>query len=234
MAITTDWLNTQHSRGQLLPAKLAALTILLDARGSAYLPGHDTLVVSDLHLEKASFLHSFGNPLPQLDTLATLDRLQKLVADYQPARLICLGDSFHDKHSFARMTEATRDTLASMQKKVADWVWVQGNHDPVIPAALGGRSCPTLTIEEVLFAHEPVAGAPHQVIGHFHPKCKRTVQRHRYRGPCFLATPTLFIMPAFGQYTGGLDIDHEVLLALAPPARRRAFLLYDQRIFPSK
>lgn len=232
MAITTDWLDSRHRHNQLLPAKLGALTMLLDARGSLYLPGHDTLVVSDLHLEKASFLHSFGSPLPQLDTSATLTRLQALVADYRPAALICLGDSFHDKHSFKRLSGTALATLTELQHSVTDWVWVQGNHDPVIPAAMGGRSCTRLVFDEVLFAHEPVTGVPHQVFGHFHPKCRRTVQRHRYRGRCFVATPGMVIMPAFGQYTGGLDIDHEVLLALAPRHKRRVSLLYDDRIFP--
>lgn len=38
-------------------------------------------------------------------------------------------------------------------------------------------------------------------------------------------------MPAFGQYTGGLDINDEALVALLPKATRRCLLMYDDAIY---
>jgi metallophosphoesterase superfamily enzyme len=38
-------------------------------------------------------------------------------------------------------------------------------------------------------------------------------------------------MPAFGQFTGGLDIDEEVMLTLLPKRSRQVFMLYDNIIF---
>jgi len=38
-------------------------------------------------------------------------------------------------------------------------------------------------------------------------------------------------MPAFGQFTGGLDIDDEVMLSLLSKKERDAFMLYDDIIF---
>lgn len=234
MAITPEWLSQQHRSRRVFPVNLANLSLLLDARGACYLPQQDWLVVSDLHLEKGSFLHSFGNPVSGLDTRATLLRLQALIADYSPATVVCLGDSFHDGNSFGRIQEQDRQVLSALQENVSDWVWIQGNHDPDIPDAMGGRVESTLVADEVQFAHEPESGVKYQCFGHFHPKCQRMIRRHRFRGRCFLMTDTLMVMPAFGQYTGGLDINHEALLTLAPRRHRRDFLLYDNCIYPPK
>ena len=38
-------------------------------------------------------------------------------------------------------------------------------------------------------------------------------------------------MPAFGQFTGGLDIDEDVMLTLLPKRLRHVFMLYDNIIF---
>ncbi|WP_414828762.1 ligase-associated DNA damage response endonuclease PdeM [Alteromonas sp. H39] len=232
MAITPDWLSAQHQCRGVFPVRLASLPLLLDARGACYFPQQDWLVVSDLHLEKGSFLHSVGNPISQMDTYATLIRLSSLIDDYAPATVVCLGDSFHDSRSFSRISEDDRQLLSRLQQNVKDWVWIQGNHDPDIPETMGGRAVKTLMADSVQLAHEYDPGADYQLIGHYHPKCQRTVRRHRFRGRCFLMTESLMIMPAFGQYTGGLDIDHEVLLALAPKRRRRHYLLYDNCIYP--
>ena len=96
MAITDTWLHGEVAANRVLPVKFAGQLFLLDARGVLYCPQRDALVVSDLHLEKGSFLSRFANPLPQLDTRSTLLRLQCIIADYSPRQVICLGDSFHD------------------------------------------------------------------------------------------------------------------------------------------
>jgi metallophosphoesterase superfamily enzyme len=38
-------------------------------------------------------------------------------------------------------------------------------------------------------------------------------------------------MPAFGQFTGGLDIDEDVMLALLPKKARNTFMMYDDILF---
>ena len=223
MAITPDWLSAQHQCRRVFPVRMADVPLLLDARGACYLPQQDWLVVSDLHLEKGSFLHSFGNPISGLDTRATLLRLRSLIVDYSPDTVVCLGDSFHDSHSFSRISEDDQKLLSEVQNGIQDWVWIQGNHDPDIPETMGGRAIRTLTAGQVQLAHEHEPVVEFQLIGHYHPKCQRSVRRHRFRGRCFLMTDKIMIMPAFGQYTGGLDINHEVLLGLAPRRHRRHY-----------
>ena len=57
-----------------------------------------------------------------------------------------------------------------------------------------------------LFRHEPSADAPGEIAGHLHP-CARIVQRGRsVRRRCFASDGGRVIMPAFGAYTGSLNV----------------------------
>ncbi|WP_218396766.1 metallophosphoesterase [Alteromonas lipotrueae] len=265
MAISEQWLSSQVALRSISIVKFAEMLWLLDARGVAYLPALDWLVVSDLHLEKGSYLRSYGNPLPSVDSVATLKRLQHIISDYNPARVISLGDSFHDKHSMSRMTAEDRNLLCDIINNVPHWDWVEGNHDPDLPEGIPGNPCHEIARNEVVFRHEPEIHDPEprepessgtepherepsikdgvqakpqaklqaksQVIGHYHPKIRKTISRRRFSGKCFVVTEDLFIMPAFGQFTGGLDVDEEVMLSLASKKSRACYMLYDGTIF---
>lgn len=227
------WLTRQVAEKRIMPARFGGKTWLLDAAGTAYLPEADWLVVSDLHLEKGSYLRCYGNPVPQLDSQATLHRLSRIINDYQPEVVICLGDSFHDTDSVSRMQDADKALLASLIRQVPRWCWVLGNHDPAIPESVGGERHARLLQDTVGLCHEPEAhwpAAEYQLIGHFHPKARIRQGRHVYRGKSFLIGQKLMIMPAFGQYTGGLWIDDEVVTSLIPVNSRQAFMLYDHCI----
>ncbi|MEW9798546.1 ligase-associated DNA damage response endonuclease PdeM [Alteromonas sp. CYL-A6] len=230
MAVTEHWVASQHQNHNIAFARFAGEAWLLDGRGVAYWPKTDTLVVSDLHFEKGSYLYSRGNPLPALDTVATIKRLSQIVSDYQPSRVISLGDSFHDRQSVARMNESDKTRLFSLINSVPDWVWVEGNHDPELPEILPGSACHSLKDSHLTFRHEPAQSEAVQIIGHYHPKTMKQLARRRFSGKCFVLTPSLMIMPAFGQYTGGLSVDDEVLLALAPATNRQCYLVYDGRV----
>lgn len=235
MAISDTWLTQQLGRRQLSITKFADYLWVLDARGVAYLPACDWLVVSDLHLEKGSFLRSYGNPLPSLDSTATLQRLSRIIDDYNPTRVISLGDSFHDKHSMSRMTEHDHTYLCDLVNRVNEWIWVEGNHDPDLPEGIPGTPCFEIVLDNMVFRHEPEIAEPKaQVIGHFHPKMRTAIKRRRFSGKCFVNNESLFIMPAFGQFTGGLDIDDDVLKTLISPSKRDAFMLCDSIIFKVK
>lgn len=242
MAISEQWLSSQAALRNISIIKFADLLWVLDARGVAYLPALDWLVVSDLHLEKGSYLRSYGNPLPSIDSVATLKRLQLVIKDYKPARVISLGDSFHDNHSMSRMTLQDKNLLCDIVNSVSHWDWVEGNHDPDLPVGIPGTPCYKIVREEVVFRHEPEAQhsrvsatgkaeSTMQVIGHYHPKIRKTISRRRFSGKCFVISENLFIMPAFGQFTGGLDVNDEVMLALVPEKSRACYMLYDRAIF---
>lgn len=205
-------------------------TLLLDAQGALYWPQGGWLIVSDLHLEKASFLARFGSPLPRYDTRDTLARLAKLIEQYQPRELICLGDSFHDRHAFERLEKADRAALEQLVANVPVWRWVLGNHDPALSPDLPGERHATIHLHDICLAHERECGreAP-QIIGHFHPKLSVHLGGHRVSGKVFIHDERLLIMPSLGSYTGGLDAADPAIDALLHAPMR--YLIYREKLW---
>ncbi len=229
-----EWLNHKLQQAHIAAMRFGGQAWLLDARGVAYLPHRDLLIVSDLHFEKGSYLGHYGNPIPHLDTRATLARLAAIIKDYHPATVMCLGDSFHDAQGIGRMLPEDLATLTELISGVDCWQWVLGNHDPHIPEQLAGQRLHRLKLDAIGFCHEPEPDWPeceYQVIGHFHPKVHCRVGRYPVKGRCFVMGKKYFVMPAFGQYTGGLWVDDKVMQPLVPKVSRRCYVLQDERIF---
>ena len=196
--------------------------LVLDATGALYWPAQKTLVLADLHFEKGSSYARFGTYLPPYDTRTTLKRLAALQAFYQPGRVIALGDSFHDRTADDRLDAYAREHLATLTA-AQDWIWISGNHDPEPPLWLGGRIADEVATGGLVFRHDPsLRPPPGEIAGHLHP-C-HTVSRHgrSLRRRCFVSDGMRLVMPAFGAFTGGLDLRDDVFDRLFP----RAFLAY--------
>ncbi len=183
--------------------------------GALWIESEGTLVVSDLHLEKGSAFAARGQFLPPYDTRTTLKRLTVLIARLQPAIVVSLGDSFHDGGGPARMHE---DDLAALRAlvDVSDWVWIVGNHDPEIPAALGGRIHETLSLGALTLRHEPTANGAGEIAGHLHPCAKVASRGRAVRARCFATDGAQLVMPAFGAYTGGLNVRDDAFGEIFP------------------
>jgi DNA ligase-associated metallophosphoesterase len=215
---------------------------LLDASGTLFWPDFDLLIFSDLHFEKGSFLSQFANPLPRMDTRKTLDNMQKVLATYQPECVVCLGDSFHDGNAISRMETSNIELLNSMVASVQEWQWVLGNHDAEIPKEITGESFVSLKQNNILLVHEPedlkkineehggTQTITAQIIGHFHPKMRIKQSGHSMSGKCFVVSNDVLLMPAFGQYTGGLSVDDKVVKNVVAEQSAK-FLLFGQKIF---
>jgi DNA ligase-associated metallophosphoesterase len=182
---------------------IGTATFIADPVGALYWPEQQLLVVADLHLEKGSSFARRGLLLPPYDSATTLHSLAKLLARYEPRRVIALGDSFHDPDASRRMTARDRETLASLQGG-RDWIWIAGNHDPG-PLAIGGTFAQELGVDGLVFRHEPT-GEIGEIAGHLHPRARVRWRGHVVARRCFAASPDCVVMPAFGAYTGGLNI----------------------------
>ncbi len=174
--------------------------------GALYWPDRETLVVSDLHFEKGSHFARKGVLLPPYDTRTTLRRLQVLVKEHQPRSIISLGDAFHDGDAEARMDEDDAETLATLAGS-ARWIWILGNHDPAPPRRFAGEIGRTFRCGRLLFRHEPgTTSVPGEIAGHLHPAARVRADGRTMRRRCFASDGERLIMPAFGAYTGGLNV----------------------------
>jgi DNA ligase-associated metallophosphoesterase len=205
--------------------------VILDACGAIYLPERDTLIVSDLHLEKGSYFASRGNPIPCHDTRDTLARLADAIRCYRPARVVSLGDSFHDVRAGERIAPADARTLRRLVASVPDWIWVVGNHDPEIPRAFTGRIAGFVQAGPVRLAHQPGGAAMPVIAGHFHPKHVLRSTARPISARCFVLGAEILLMPAFGAYAGGLRSRDDAIAALFPDGARRHVLIYGDKLW---
>jgi DNA ligase-associated metallophosphoesterase len=171
--------------------------------------------------------------LPPYDTAVTLEKLAAVIDAFDPARVICLGDSFHDPDGSDRLPPAYRAMLASLQLG-REWLWVTGNHDPVAPVRLCGETIDEAAIGGLVFRHEPLeeGNGPGEVCGHLHPAGRVRRFGRSIRRPCFATDGNRLVLPAFGALTGGLNVRDEAFSPLFERKRFSAFLLGDNRLYP--
>ena len=208
---------------------VAGVSLHADPDGAIYWPDQGLLAVADLHLEKGSSFAARGQLLPPYDTAATLTRLARLVARYAPRCVVALGDSFHDDGGSVRLADSDREFLAGLQRG-RDWIWIIGNHDPEPAVNIGGAFEERLAIGAVTFRHLP-SGAEGEIAGHLHPSARvrnrgRTVARR-----CFAADAKRVVMPAFGAFTGGLNVRDGAFAAVFGTLSFTAHLLGEGRLY---
>lgn len=211
---------------------LNGATLVCDPSGVVFMPAERLLVVSDLHLEKGAAFARRGMMLPPYDTAATLALLAQAIERYDPARVISLGDSFHDRHGAAFMPAANREALTALMAG-REWVWISGNHDPDPPAFVGGETLEEMTVGPLIFRHEPSPRPrPGEVAGHLHPMAKVSGNGRSVRGACFATDGTRMVMPSFGVTTGGLNVLDRAFAGLFSAASARAYVIGLTGIYP--
>lgn len=197
-----------------LRVRIEGEACVLRASGALWVVDHATLIAADLHLEKGSAFAARGQMLPPYDSRATLDRLEAEIEALQPHTVILLGDSFHDSKSVARMAP---DDAARLHRLAAghDWIWLEGNHDRDALDGLAGDIVATMSVGAMRLVHEPGPGErPGEVAGHLHPAARVARYGRGVRRPCFVTDGRRVILPAFGAFTGGLDVRDPAIAGL--------------------
>jgi DNA ligase-associated metallophosphoesterase len=211
--------------------RLGGQMVVALPEGALWIEGARALVVSDLHLEKGSSFARNGQMLPPYDTPATLARVAALMDRLEPEIVVSLGDSFHDGGGPARMHVQDRDLLSALTGR-CDWVWIEGNHDSKCAETIGGVARDALMLGALTLRHAPRANAAGEIAGHLHP-CARVSGRGRsVRRRCFAYDGERLVMPAFGAFTGGLNICGDAFAPLFPSGAM-AFVLGKSRVHPA-
>jgi DNA ligase-associated metallophosphoesterase len=218
---------------------VAGVPLVADIAGALYWPEEGLLVVSDLHLEKGSAFAARGVLMPPYDTASTLQRLAGLMARYAVHIVVALGDNFHDGGGPARLGDADRAHLLALQQG-RDWVWIAGNHDPDPGEGIGGAFARSLALGPLSFRHEPAAapgrgaaagGSHGEIAGHLHPAARVHQRGRTLTRKCFATDGARLVMPAFGAYTGGLNIRDIAFLKVFGALGFTAHLIGRQRLY---
>ena len=164
------------------------------------------LLIADLHLGKSAHFRKAGIALPAAAETANLTALNGLLEQWQPSRLVFLGDLFHSD-----LNTAWNDfcTLRHFYADVS-FELVLGNHD-ILPVNLYAEAGLTVHREVLLLQpfrllhqlpDEEMKGY-YDLAGHVHPCILLAGSgRQKLRLPCFHLAERQGLLPAFGTFTG--------------------------------
>jgi uncharacterized protein len=174
-----------------------------------------TLLVSDIHLGKASHFRRFGMAVPSHLHVSDLLQLDKLIKRHHIHKVIFLGDLFHSIYN--NEWEKFEDWLA--KKADIEFHLVKGNHD-ILPFDFYLKCAikvhnNLLVQKPFIFTHIPIVKEElnnelYNISGHIHPSVRLIGKgRQSLSLPCFYFGTYQAIMPAFGVFTGRYNINPE-------------------------
>jgi hypothetical protein len=221
----------KESAHQSALLSIGDLRLTPDISGVLHEPNEKILIVSDLHLEKASSLARRGSLLPPYDTLDTLRRLSLAIDRLRPQTIISLGDTWHDTHGPSRMGDDNSALFAALRKKM-DWIFITGNHDPDPPHFSSARVMNEIEIGGVYFRHEPnIKITEPEIAGHLHPAAKIRAKGRSVRRKCFISDSMRCVLPAFGSLTGGLNVLDKAFNPLFPEQKFLTHIVSSDQLF---
>lgn len=192
---------------------VAGETLRLLPERAALWRGRETLIIADWHLGKAAVFGSRGLAIPDGDMDSDFRILAQLIARERPQRLLVLGDLMHAP---PRPGDTWPQQLAHWLGQCPELAFtvVAGNHDRVasarLPAGLDTRidwHAAHLDEGPFRFAHEPESAPGRFVLaGHLHPTRRLVLAGDRLRAPAFWFRSDSAVLPAFGGFTGGMNI----------------------------
>lgn len=189
---------------------LAGEPFYLLPQKAMFRPERRQLILSDVHLGKATHFRKKGIAMPAQSHLKDLDRLHYLLRLWQPQSCMILGDLFHSDYN--------REWLwfKSLLMEFPDigFVLVEGNHDRLHESAYAIDNllrAELLEEEHFIFSHHPLKDPwKLNVCGHVHPGLRlHGTAKQSMSLPCFYFNGKHFILPAFGHLTGLYLLERE-------------------------
>ncbi|WP_284256922.1 metallophosphoesterase family protein [Acidocella aquatica] len=210
------------------PIHLRDERFMLDPAGAAFWPARRILIAADLQFERP--IPGAPRPPAPHDNKATLERLNRLVRLYRPAKVIILGGNLPDRDATSLLAKDERARIEVMARE-ASFIWVSDK--PEATAGLPGV-CVSL-YREGAFTFRHAAGPQlgpreFEISGYFQPKASIDARAKRVSRPCFVTGANRLMLPAFGTHGGGLDVrDHTISRFF--PRGLRVFLLGQDQLF---
>jgi uncharacterized protein len=190
-----------------LTVEVAGHPLVLSSLRACFAPALRCLCVADAHFGKDAVFRARGVPVPVGSTADNLMRLDMLIAEFEPAMLVFLGDLLHARESHATHT---LDALHAWRARHAGLrvVLVEGNHDRhagVLPQTLRVEYVqePWVIGPWALCHHPQRVEDAYVLAGHLHPVYRISTRTDSVRVPCFRFGLDCGVLPAFGSFTGG-------------------------------
>jgi DNA ligase-associated metallophosphoesterase len=197
--------------------------VLLDGRLALFHERERWLAVSDLHFGYELSQRAAGNLFPLWGMQTIENRLEELLRDYNPTRLIILGDLVHDR---AAAHEVAR--LIKQLSRCCNILLIAGNHDHELGDVVD--LVDSWKTKRFHFHHGHLAidrSERVQIIGHYHPAGTMADGAGlRLKLPAFVQEENRWMLPAFSPWSSGTDFP--------PDQRSRIWLCSPQRIFRLK
>lgn len=168
-----------------------------------------TIIISDLHLGKASHFRKHGIAIPKISANKDLEKLHNLISAYTPETIIFLGDLFHSDYN----KEWENFIQLRNHFSTINFVLIKGNHDLIKLHHFSENNIAvydSLYIDKILFSHEKEKNKNYhfQFYGHIHPGIKiKGSGKLSVTLACFAQLGNTLLMPAFGELTGLYIID---------------------------
>lgn len=161
------------------------------------------LILSDLHIGKASHFRKAGVPISSHVHVKEFFLLDAIIAEYHPVHILFVGDLFHSDFN----QEWELFYTWSHHYPDIEMTLIKGNHD-ILPENLYKNSRLTvvdrLVIDEIEFTHEQDPDSElYNISGHIHPAVSMIGPgKQSLKLPCFIFRPDHAFLPAFGHFTG--------------------------------
>ncbi len=189
--------------------------IKLCAEQAIYIRADDTLVISDLHLGYEAALQAEHVAIPRFQLEPMIERLEKLLARYNPERVIINGDM---KHEFSKNIGQEWDEVETVLDMLAyrEVIIIRGNHDNYLQTILARhniRMMDSITLPasqiKLLHGHKSIESNGMRIFAHEHPVLRfRDEVGAQITLPCFLydEASQILVMPAFSPLASGTNI----------------------------
>lgn len=170
---------------------------------AVFWPKEKALILSDLHIGKTAHLRKNGIALASDIMKSDLERLDGLIACFQPKQLIIVGDLIH-----AGTNSDVEDfCLWRKQYPGLKFSLIEGNHDRIskeLEKKLGlDFKKEGLEIRGIHFIHDFEPSNPKfQITGHIHPGFVINSSVKNIKLPCFVLTSNQLLLPAYSEFTG--------------------------------
>lgn len=192
--------------------------MMLSPEHALYLPDHELLVISDLHIGYEASMRAEGVAMPDFQFGKMMKNLETAMERFSPGQVVINGDI---KHEFARNLGQEWNEVFQLidliTDKGAEIKFVRGNHDNYLKTIIGQRDIELADyykIDNILMTHGHRKTGPAEfdglrIYGHEHPVIRLKDEiGARITMPCFLFDEfnKFIILPAFSPLASGTNV----------------------------